>query len=182
MDAERMAQRAAAADIPLDPGLFMRTLIRELADVLGDVVGIEQASGFISIVGRNMGQDIDQSYRRALNVPTLSREQVAAALVDLKRRIGGDFFIIEQSDDKIVLGNRACPFKDKVIGQKAMCMMTSNIFGSIAADNLGYAKVHLVETIAEGRPQCRVAVYLRISEEADAAEGREYFCTAAESP
>ena len=31
-------------------------------------------------------------------------------------------------------------------------MMTSNVFGSIAAANLGYAKVELQETIAEGSP------------------------------
>ena len=74
-----------------------------------------------------------------------------------------------------MLGNRLCPFADKVIGQKAMCMMTSNVFGSIAADNLGYAKVQLKETIAEGWPECRMVVYLKMGDEADAEEGREYF-------
>jgi hypothetical protein len=29
-------------------------------------------------------------------------------LVDLKRRIQGNFFIIEEDEDKIVLGNTAC--------------------------------------------------------------------------
>lgn len=36
--------------------------------------------------------------------------------MDLKRRIQGDFCVIEESDEKIVLGNRACPFAEKVIG------------------------------------------------------------------
>jgi hypothetical protein len=62
-------------------------------------------------------------------------------------------------------------------------MMTSNVFGSIAANNLGYAKVQLKETIAEGRPEgrpecrpeCRVVVYLKMGAEADVVEGREYF-------
>ncbi len=31
-----------------------------------------------------------------------------------------------------------------------MCMMTSNVFGSIAAENLGYAKIELQETVATG--------------------------------
>ena len=31
-----------------------------------------------------------------------------------------------------------------------MCMMTSNVFGHIAAENVGYAKVELQETIARG--------------------------------
>lgn len=104
----------------------------------------------------------------------LSREQVAEVLVDLKRRIQGDFYIIEQSDEKIVLGNRACPFEEKVVGRPSMCMMTSNVFGAIAADNVGYAKVELQETIARGDRQCRVVVYLKPTPESGAADGREY--------
>jgi hypothetical protein len=56
-----------------------------------------------------------------------------------------------------------------------MCMMTSNVFGGIAADNLGYAKVVLEETIASGHPGCRVVVYLKPTPDAQAAAGREYF-------
>ncbi len=56
-----------------------------------------------------------------------------------------------------------------------MCMMTSNVFGNIAAENLGYAKVVLEETIAEGAPGCRVVVHLKPTPEAEAATGREYF-------
>ena len=77
-----------------------------------------------------------------------------------------------------MLGNRACPFADKVLGRPSMCMMTSNVFGSIAAENLGYAKVVLQETIAQGHPGCRVVVHLKPTAEADAAEGREYFAAA----
>jgi hypothetical protein len=45
-------------------------------------------------------------------------------------------------------------------------MMTSNIFGHIAAENLGYSKVELQRTIAEGHSECRVVVYLRPTAEA----------------
>jgi hypothetical protein len=53
--------------------------------------------------------------------------------------------------------------------------MTSNVFGSIAADNLGYAKVVLEETIAQGAPGGRVVVHLRDTAAARDADGREYF-------
>jgi predicted ArsR family transcriptional regulator len=99
--------------------------------------------------------------------------------VDLKRRIQGDFYIIEQDDEKIVLGNRACPFAEKVLGRPSMCMMTSNVFGVVAAENLGYARVELQETIAEGEPGCRVVVHLRPSSEPARATGREYFLSGA---
>jgi hypothetical protein len=73
-------------------------------------------------------------------------EQVADVLVDLKRRIQGEFYVIEKNENKIVLGNRACPFG----GHPSMCMKTSNVFGAIAAEDLGFAKVELRETIAKG--------------------------------
>ncbi len=163
------------ASIPLDRDIFLRNLIRELAGTLEDIVGLNEASGFISLVGQRIGDQINADYKNALQVSRLSREQVAQALVDLKRRIQGDFYIVEQSDEKIVLANRACPFGDKVLNRPSMCMMTSNVFGAIAADNLGYAKVTLNETIARGDGRCMVTVYLKNSAEAERASGREYF-------
>lgn len=161
-------------EIPLGRDVFVRTLLRELAGTLEDVVGLKEASGFFSVVGQRIGDQIDQSYKEALGTSRLPREQVADVLVDLKRRIQGDFYVVEQDDAKIVLGNRACPFGDKVIGRSSMCMMTSNVFGVIAAENLGYAKVELRETIARGDAGCRVVVHLKPTAAAQAAEGREY--------
>ena len=161
--------------VPLERDVFLRTLLRHLAGTLQDVVGLEEASGFVSVVGQKIGDEINSAYTSALAVDRLSRDQVADVLVDLKRRIQGDFFIIEEDDEKIVLGNRACPFAEKVVGRPALCMMTSNVFGSIAAENLGYAKVVLEQAIARGDSGCRVVVYLKPSEAAQRATGREYF-------
>lgn len=171
----------SASDVPveLDRDVFLRTLIRELSGTLQDVVGLDEAAGFVSVVGQSMGLQIDQEYRRALGLTRLSREQVSDVLVDLKQRIQGDFFVIEQNDDRIVLGSRSCPFAEKVLGRPAMCMMTSNVFGSIAAENLGYARVVLEETIALGASGCRVIVHLKPASAADNAGGREYFGEAA---
>ncbi len=167
--------QVSALPIPLERDVFLRSLIRELAGTLQDVVGLEEASGFVSVVGQRIGDQINTDYKKALQVEGLNRPQVSAVLVDLKRRIKGDFYVIEETDDKIVLGNRACPFAEKVIGRPAMCMMTSNVFGVIAAQNLGYAKVELQETIAQSHSQCRVVVYLKASGDSEAADGREYF-------
>jgi predicted ArsR family transcriptional regulator len=174
-DSVSILQVLQGLPVPLERDVFLRTLIRELAGTLQEVVGLEEASGFVSVVGQKVGEQINATYKAALAVPELSRDQVAAVLVDLKRRIQGDFFILEEDEEKIVFGNRACPFAEKVIGRPAMCMMTSNVFGGIAAENLGYAKVVLEETIAEGDPGCRVVVHLKPTPEAEAAVGREYF-------
>ena len=170
-----MASDMTALPIPLERDVFLRTLLRELSGCLQDVVGLEEASGFVSVVGQTIGRQIDASYRLALDTDALTAEQVAQVFVDLKRRIHGNFSIVEQTPEKVVLANTACPFAEKVEGRPALCMMTSNVFGSIAADNLGYAKVALEATIAEGAPGCRVVVYLTPTPEAMAADGREYF-------
>jgi hypothetical protein len=102
--------------------------------------------------------------------------------VDLKRRINGDFYVIEHDETKIVLGNRVCPFAEKVVGRESMCMMTSNVFGTIAARNLDYARVELEETIARGDAGCRVVVHLVPDVDVETVSGREYFGDRAVAP
>ena len=162
------------ARIPLERDVFLRSLLRELTGSLEEVVGLEEASGYISVVGGAIGEQIGGEYRKALAVDKLDREQVARVLVDLKRRISGDFYVIEEREDRIVLGNRKCPFGDYVNDRPSLCMMTSNVFGRIAADNLGYAQVEVEESIARGHGGCRIVVHLKPSQ--DVAPGaREYF-------
>ncbi len=111
-------------------------------------MGLDEAAGFFSVVGQRLGDQINTGYRRELASSTLNRAQMAQVLVDLKRRIEGDFRVVEQDDTRIVLENRRCPFGDKIVGRPSLCMMTSNVFCVIAAENLGQAKVELVQTIA----------------------------------
>lgn len=164
-----------SAGVNLDQNTFLTSLIRHLSGSLEDIVGLEDAEGFISLVGQQIGDDLNREYRNSLALGKLSREAVAQVLVDLKRRIKGEFYVIEESDEKIVLGNSRCPFGKMVEGRPSLCMMTSNVFGAIAAENLGFAKVSLEETIANGHAGCRVTVYLEDTEESRRAEGREYF-------
>lgn len=162
-------------DIPLERDLFLRTLVRELSGLLEEVVGLEEAEGFISVVGQNIGKRIDNIYKEAIQVSSLNKAQIADVLGDLKARIQGDFYVESIDENKVVFGNNTCPFGEKVKNRPSLCMMTSNVFGTIAADNNGYAKVTLKETIANGDGQCRVVVYFEENEESGFEEGREYY-------
>ncbi|WP_416899753.1 MAG: methanogen output domain 1-containing protein [Minwuia sp.] len=167
----------AFADAPIgrDRDQFLREFVRELSGTLERVVGIDQAAGFMSTVGGRIGRLMNEEYRSHAGCAQMNREQVAAALVDLKRRIEGGFSVTSITDDAIVLQNRVCPFGDQVRGRPSLCMMTSNIFGKIAAENLGYARVELAETIAAGDGGCRVIIHLEPVEGAEIDVGREYF-------
>ena len=164
----------ASADTGLDRDVFLRTLVRELAGTLEETVGLDDAAGYVSVVGQRIGEWIDRSYRRALAVDRLDRGQVADVLSDLKHRIEGTFQLVDDAGDVLTYHNGRCPFEDRVQGRPSMCMMTSNVFGVIASENLGYAKVELDETIAQGDGRCVVRVHLDPSEAAD-VRGREYF-------
>lgn len=164
----------SALDLPLERDVFVRRLLRELSGALEEVVGLEEASGYISLVGAAMGEHIHQQYRTALAVDRLGRDQLSQVLVDLKRRIQGDFSIVEESESRIVLANRTCPFGEMVHGRPSLCMMTSNVFGAIAAESQGYAAVRLERTIAAGDAGCRVVVLLR-PDDASGPATREYF-------
>lgn len=177
MRADELTQTAVArAEVPLDRDAFFRELIRTLAGTLEDTVGLRNAEGYLSVVGGHIGHQLDAAYREALGGSgSMGPDEVAEVLVDLKRRIGGDFYVMDADERRIVLGNRRCPFGEKVDGRPSLCMMTSNVFGSIAAENLGYAKVELQETIAAGDAGCRVVVHL--APRGSDVQGREYFAS-----
>ena len=169
-------QKFDGVKVPLERDLFLRKLLRELTGTLEDVVGLEDAQGYVATVGSAMGVWVDEQYRKALSVDHLNLGQVAKVFVDLKGRIGGDFYIKSLDEDRIVIGNRNCPFGEMAHDRPSLCMMTSNVFGRIAADNLGYARVELNDTIAQHADECHIVVHLKPDADIE-ADAREYYGT-----
>ena len=160
-------------NISLDKKSFLLEMLANLTSSLESVVGLEESEGFFSLVGATIGEDLSNQYRRAFGRDNLSTQEIADVLVDLKRRIDGGFSIERVTDETIILVNDRCPFGDKALGRKSLCMMTSNVFGSIASDAAGQANVELRETIASGSPRCRIVVYLNQLD----APGIQYFAS-----
>ena len=52
---EPAAPEVSTLSVPLDRDVVLRTLIRELAGTLQDVVGLEEAAGFVGGVGQVVG-------------------------------------------------------------------------------------------------------------------------------
>ena len=95
--------------LPLERDIFLRELLRQLSGTLQDLVGLDEAEGFVSIVGQKIGESINNDYRAALQVKKLNREQLSSVLVDLKQRIQGDFTIVSEDDNKSVIKGASCP-------------------------------------------------------------------------
>jgi hypothetical protein len=113
---------------------------------------------------------MNEEYLQIAGTNSLNAQHIADALVDLKRRIGGGFSIEYLGEDSIVQVNTTCPFGQYVKGRESLRMMTSNVFGRIAASNVNYARVEIIEAIARGDNGCRVVIHFHEGE-----AGREYF-------
>ncbi len=141
---------------------FLRALAVQLAQATEREAGPVMAEALVAEVGSGVGFRMEEAFRQFRELPEdpLSVDHLAELLVGLKRGIDGDFFVIEANEERIVLGNRRCPFGDAVRHAPALCRMTSSVFGGIAARNRDGVAVHLEERIAVGDPQCRVTVWL----------------------
>jgi len=71
------------------------------------------------VVGQRIGDHINNHYETALRSENLTREQVVQVPADLEKAHQGRFLYIGQDDEKIVFGNRICPFEEKVIYQSS---------------------------------------------------------------
>ncbi|SCG42429.1 ATP-binding protein [Micromonospora coxensis] len=140
---------------------FLRALVVELARTAENRQGPAVAEEMVAQVGATVGGQMEDEYRRARELTgRLTAEQLADSYLRLKSALDGGFYVISVDTDRVVLGNRRCPFGETVRRAPALCRMTSSVFGGIAARNHGEAVVLLDERIAVGDPECRVTVLL----------------------
>ena len=150
---------------------FYLEMIATLTSSLERVGGLEDAEGYLALVGAEMGHDLYSSYCAKSHARDLPVDNIAKVLVDLKSRIDGGFSIESVGDGKITLVNTRCPFGKKAVGRQSLCMMTSTVFGTISSEAAGQANVDIEQSIAAGDERCRVVVYLNQPE----APGKRYF-------
>lgn len=157
-----------------DREAFLRALVVQLAQDIELSEGPAVAESAVAQVGIDIGGQMESEYRIAhpYKPDSLTARDLAEAYVRLKSAIGGDFYVVEATDDRIVLANRRCPFGQAVQSAPALCRMTSSVFGGMAARAAGSATVVLEERIAVGDPQCRVVVYL--GDRVDVPHGHHY--------
>jgi predicted ArsR family transcriptional regulator len=160
--------------LPHDTHSYLQQVLGLFCTSLQQMLG-EHAASFVTMVSQQLAEQLNLHYQHAFGVAQLSRAQLKLVLDDFKTRIGADFFIIDEHDYGITLGNRQCPFGESVQKNPALCQLTSNLLGIISAENLGYANVVLDQTIAEGHPMCMIRIIFLPQEEE--AHGLEYFAT-----
>ncbi len=153
---------------------FLRALVVQLAQTLEFDHGPEAAESAVAQVGTDVGGRMEEEFRRAEQVVgRMTPEQMGQCYVRLKHAIDGGFYVVEATEEQIVLGNTRCPFGSVVQQAPSLCRMTSSVFGGIAArNNDGPVTVLLEERIAVGDPGCRVVV--RLQGDTGASFGHRY--------
>jgi predicted ArsR family transcriptional regulator len=151
---------------------FFANVLGDLAELLETIIGLQDAEGFISTVGGHIGKEISGLY--PADPGSADPEQLAKILLDLKKRIGGNFEVVSADNTQVVMRAQRCPFGDKVKGRPSLCMMTTNVFGRVVADRNGYAHVKIDKSIARGDHNCHVVVALQIDENTPTS-GSEFF-------
>ncbi|HVL48699.1 MAG TPA: methanogen output domain 1-containing protein [Candidatus Thermoplasmatota archaeon] len=147
----------------LDLTTFATRLVGDLAAELTAVMGDKQAREVVSLVGLGMAEDLERAVAQGVVKDPEGRfspDDVGKILVEVKRRIRGDFSVESASSSRLVLTNRRCPFGDEVKGRPALCKMTSSVFGGVAARHFGAATVEIEKAIARGDEGCRVTILL----------------------
>lgn len=168
-------QGEQAKSVVLNETAFLRKFIRHITGTLEDVVGLHESNGFVATVAQRMGEQLNEAYRLSMGLDRLSLQHVTQVFIDLQKQINGDFSVTHEGEEKIVITGCACPFGKEVVDRPSLCMMTSNMLAVIAAENLGYAKASIEESLARGDNRCRIVMYLNNSPEAARAEGCEFF-------
>ncbi|WP_026688952.1 methanogen output domain 1-containing protein [Alteribacter aurantiacus] len=140
----------------LNGHVFLAKLITQYAHIHERTVG-KGAQEYIREIGLRTGEWLERFYEDDQN--HWSIEKYADVIVDIKNSIGGHFRIAEVFPDRVVVKATACPFGTVVQDAPHLCMMTSSVFGGIAARQFGYGKVSLRERIALGHEGCEVAIY-----------------------
>jgi PAS domain S-box-containing protein len=162
--------------IALDRDGFMRRLVAGLGHLNEGILGSEVAGAYIMNVGLSMGAAIEAEYKRFWGIERpFTLDEYAHVIVDLKRKIQGQFSLVSKDPRKVVVQTTSCPFDEFVRQSPSLCFMTSSVFGGIAARNFGYAKVVLHRRIALGDDGCYVTIHLQRTPEAEVGIGKEYF-------
>lgn len=162
-----------AAQVAIDREGFLATVVGILNDTLTETVGPQEAEGFVNLVGMAISEQVLSRYLAAAGVPRLDLAATVDALVDWKRRLGGDFKVLEWTNRRVVLVNRQCPFTELTSNPGPMCRITSHVFGHMVADSQGYGRVSLAKTIARGSRGCRIVIDL--DPEARDGGGQSYY-------
>lgn len=127
-------------------------------------------------IGVQLGRQVCERYRlvHGLSRPLSSKREYGRCLQSLEESLGWPCRATEEAADWVRFEIAQCPFGSGASSATDFCRLTSGLFGGVAADQFGYAKVCLQR--GQGIPprNCCITVYIRHTDESAAVEGDVY--------
>jgi predicted ArsR family transcriptional regulator len=108
----------------------------------------------------DFGKEVSDIYKKFHNTTKLTKTQLIDSIIDAMNKLGAHFSLISQDKEKIVFRNSKCLFGSEIKKCPLLCITTSSIVGKIIAENLGYSRVELKRSIANGANEDIMRVYL----------------------
>jgi len=156
--------------VNMNRDIFLTQTINELALNIDK----NQIKRTLNKIGLKLGKQIEQLYKEFYSVEKLNISQLTEALVDVEKKIGGNFSVVEKTPEKIIFKNNKCPFgNDRIKECPELCAITSSIFGIMASKNFAYSKVCLKKTIAK-EDEDYIVIFLKKTRESEKEKGKYY--------
>jgi len=160
----------------LNPIAFLQTIMTQSVMITDAFCGVQPKCNtrHITRIGLSAGACFESTYREELGLTgPLSVDQYTDLIISLKNKIGGNFSLSTSRSGFVHVVNTQCPFGESVKQVPQLCAMTSSVFGGIAANNFGYAKVALNKCISANDEICDVCIYTD-KDKASSVTGDEY--------
>src|SRR3989344_1767901 len=133
----------------------------------------EHSKELLNKAGSALGKQIFELYRQFYGVEKLNVEQFAEAVLDVNKKIGAAFTVIEKIQDKIIFANTRSQFGEAAKSLPELSILTSSILGTMAVKSFGYAKVSMRKSIAKDNEDY-IIVYLKKTEESEKEKTTDY--------
>jgi signal transduction histidine kinase len=157
---------------PLTRESLMLQLITHLSKLTYSLFDDHFSREYIMAASLRMAQAIDKKCKEAYgNDDHLSLEQFINLQLSTSDKL---FHLTEKAENKVVVCSNTCPFEKIINEVPNLCMVTSAIFGGIAALNFGFSKVSLRKQIVLGDSCCEVCIYVKNDEESAQEDGIVY--------
>ncbi|MEW6544871.1 MAG: LuxR C-terminal-related transcriptional regulator [Nitrospirota bacterium] len=155
---------------------MLQTILSAFLDSTRALVHPSVLQCMLQRIGVQIGRQVSEQHRLTLglSLPFSRKEYGRCLSQSLPERMGWPCSLLEETADRLRFNIPSCPFGRSVAGNSDFCRLTSGVFGGIAADQFGYAKVCLTQGHGTPPRNCCVTVYIRKTDESMAAEGTVY--------
>lgn len=157
-----------------DQDLLQATL-RGILDSVGAVLHPSALRQSLRRIGITLGRQASEQYRLVNGVSyPFSRKDYAHCLLSLKELWGWECVMLDESANSLSLRIPSCPFGSSAARGSELCELDSAMYGGIAAEQFGYAKVCLKRGCGTLPQNCLVTIHIRKTDESLAAQGETY--------